>query len=145
MFLVSACLAGYNCRYDGGNCYNKDICDMVNNGLGIPVCPEVIGGLSIPRNPVEIIQKNGDIKIKDKDGKNYTEQILKGAQDCLNFAKLNNIKVAILKSKSPSCGFGQVYNGKFNGSLIKGNGITSELLSKNDIKIYNEYNYKDLL
>ena len=145
MFLVSACLAGVNCRYDGGNCYNKDIYEMVNKGLAIPICPEIIGGLPTPREPMETMDNNVYTKIIDKDGNNYTELMLKGADECLRFAKLNNVKVAILKSKSPSCGFGQVYNGEFNGSLIKGNGITSELLAKNGIKIYNEYNYSDVL
>lgn len=145
MILVSACLAGYNCRYDGENCRNSKIAELVKNHNAIPVCPEVLGGLLTPRNPMEIvINDNKNISVLDNKGNDLTEQMLKGAYECLKIAKLNKVSYAILKSNSPSCGYGQIYNGTFTGILKEGNGITSQLLKDNGIEIYNEKNFEEL-
>jgi uncharacterized protein YbbK (DUF523 family) len=145
MILVSACLSGYNCRYNGSNCTNVEIKNLVKDGKAIPICPEVLGGLSTPREPMEIVIKNNDVCILDKYGNDYTYAVKKGSAECLKLAKLYNINHAVLKSKSPSCGFGEIYDGTFKDKLVNGNGITGQLLKDNGIKIYNEINYKEYL
>jgi len=139
MYLVSACLAGINCRYDGKNGYNEKIADLVNSGKALAVCPEVLAGLGIPRERTEITNTPSDGKcVFSISGKNLTKAFNEGAEKTLALAKINGIKTAIMKSKSPSCGFSKIYDGTFSGKLIKGNGITSELLSNNGITIYTE-------
>ena len=146
--LISACLCGVNCKYNGGNNFNKDIKTLYDEGKAILICPEALGGLKTPRTPREITFGTGiDVlegraKVLSKVGVDSTIAFIKGAKEALKIAKENNIKVAILKAKSPSCGNGYIYNGKFNGKLIEGNGVASELLIKNGIKVYNEKNYK---
>lgn len=139
--LISACLLGVNCRYDGGGKLINQIDRLKEKYNLIPVCPEVYGGLETPREPAEII----DGKVINREGKDVTENFIKGANATLHLAKLYNCKYAILKERSPSCGYGEVYDGKFSGNLVKGNGITAELLSKNGIKIIGESEIGDLL
>ena len=145
--LVSACLCGLNCKYNGGNNLNEDIKKLYDEGKAILVCPEVLGGLLTPRTPREIVNGDGkkvlsgEAKVISKEEEDTTEAFLKGAKEALKIAKENNIKVAILKAKSPSCGKGLIYSGDFNGKLIEGNGVTSELLIQNGIKVLNEKNY----
>ena len=134
MILISACLAGVNCRYDGGNCYNEKIMELVKNGEAILVCPEQLGGLSTPRVPAEII--NG--KVISKDGIDVTEEYKKGATEVLKLAKCLNINKAIFKSKSPSCGCGIIYDGTFSGNKVTGNGITTQVLLDNGINVITE-------
>lgn len=141
MIIVSACLAGINCRYDGGNNLNKEIRDMVVRGEAMPVCPEQLGGCPTPRPPVEILKGTGaDVldgrcRVVKKDGNDVTQQFIKGANEVLKIAKLIGAKKAILKSKSPSCGFGKIYDGTFEGVLAEGNGVTAELLKRNGIEV----------
>jgi len=134
MKIVSACLAGINCRYDGKSCENKKVVELVRQGEAIPVCPEQLGGLSTPREKHEI--KNG--KVISESGKDRTEEFSRGAQEALKTAKLACCKEAILKSKSPSCGNGKIYDGTFSGKLIDGDGIFTKLLKQNKISIKNE-------
>lgn len=139
MYLVSSCLAGVNCRYDGGNSKNNVICKLVKLGEAIAICPEQLGGLPTPRTSCEIvIDKSGNKKVISKEGKDFTKEFLEGAEKTLAIAKAIGIKKAILKSKSPSCGCKFVYDGTFSGNLIEGNGLAAELLIKNDIKVYTE-------
>lgn len=139
MYLVSSCFAGVNCRYDEKNNENKIILKLVKEGKAIPVCPEQLGGLPTPRVPCEIIiDENGNKKIVNKDGKDLTKEFIEGAEKTLAIAKAKGIKKAILKSKSPSCGCGLVYDGTFSGTLVKGNGLTTELLIKNGFEVYTE-------
>jgi len=145
MILISACLLGINCKYSGGNNKIKELKDLLKNETLIPVCPEQLGGLETPRNPSEIIIKNGEKFVVDKNGNDVTLQFLKGAEETLKIVNIFNIKEAILKSNSPSCGFGSVYDGTFSGKLIKGDGITSALLKSKNINIYNEINYFEKL
>ncbi|WP_407312398.1 DUF523 domain-containing protein [Desulfosporosinus sp. SB140] len=145
MYLVSACLAGINCRYDGKNTKIAEIEELVKDGKAISICPEVIAGLNTPRDSCEIvITDDGTKKVISKDNKDFTLAYRDGAQKTLNIAKIIGINTAILKAKSPSCGCGQVYDGKFSGNLINGNGITAELLLINNIKIYTEENFKEI-
>lgn len=134
MKLVSACLAGIKCRWDGDSRPCEKVMELVRQGKAIPVCPEQLGGLTTPRTPAE---QRGD-KVFTKDGKDVTAEFKKGAEEALKIAKLANCKEAILKSKSPSCGFGKVYDGTFSGNLTKGDGVLAALLKKNNIKIITE-------
>ena len=139
MILISACLLGTKCQYNGENDFTKELLEFLKNkGEFIAVCPEVLGGLSIPRDGAEII---GD-KVKTVNGKDVTKEFLNGAEKVLKIAKENNIDLAILKAKSPSCGVDTIYDGTFSRKLIEGDGITAALLRKNGIKVMTE---KDLI
>lgn len=141
MYIVSACLCGINCRYSGDDNLNEDALELFKEGKAIPVCPEQLGGLETPRPPAEISIGtakdilNGNGKVIDKNGRDVTKSFVKGAYETLKIAKEIGCKKAILKSKSPSCGCGRIYNGEFNGTLINGNGITAELLIENGIDV----------
>ncbi len=145
MILVSACLLGINCKYSGGNNKIQGIQELLKDEILIPVCPEQLGGLETPRNPSEIILINGKKNVVDKKGNDVTLQFIKGGEETLKIAKMYNIEKAILKSNSPSCGCGSIYDGTFSGRLVKGDGITAALLKSNNIKIYNETNYLEKL
>ncbi|MNO63874.1 hypothetical protein D3C76_545930 [compost metagenome] len=141
MILVSACLAGVNCRYDGKNTYREELQKLIESGKAVLVCPEQLGGLSTPRNPAEI---RGDLVIDNK-GNDVTEQFTKGAHETMKIAKLMNCKAAILKKNSPSCGFGEIYDGTFSGIKKKGNGLTGDILDKHGIKVFNEENFHEAI
>ncbi|MBU1888318.1 MAG: DUF523 domain-containing protein [Candidatus Omnitrophica bacterium] len=140
MILVSACLAGVNCTWDGKNRLSPEIKKMVDNGLAVAICPEAAGGRSIPRTRTEIKGGSGEdvlegrAKVYDENGADITEEFLKGAQAALSMVKKFGIKEAILKSKSPSCGTGLVYDGGFKGTLIPGDGVTTALLKKAGVR-----------
>lgn len=129
--LVSACLFGVNCKYNGKNNENEKIIKLLKNCNVILACPEQLGGLATPRTPAEIIDNN----VITKDGIDVTSEYTKGAIETLNIAKKFNVTKAILKSKSPSCGKDKIYDGTFSSTLTNGNGITTELLLKNDIEV----------
>ena len=132
---MSACLLGIKCRWDAKSKPCQKAIELFKKGNILPVCPEQLGGLSTPRIPQEI-QKDG--KVINKEGKNVTENFKRGAEEVLRLVKIVNAKEFIGKSKSPSCGFGKTYDGTFSGNLIMGNGITSDLLHKNGVKIITE-------
>lgn len=134
MKIVSACLAGINCRYDGGSKANQKVIELVKKGEAIPVCPEQLAGLTTPRTPTE--EKDG--KIITKDGKDLTKEFQEGAQKALKIAKSSNCKEAILKSKSPTCGCGKIYDGSFSGKLVEGDGVFTKLLKENNISVVTE-------
>jgi len=134
MKLCSACLLGIKCRYDGQSALNEKVVELSKEEKLLPVCPEVLGGLPIPRDQAEI--KNN--KVITKSGKDITSFFEKGANEILKTAKSFDIKEAILKQRSPSCGCGQIYDGTFSGKTIKGDGVTTALLKKNGIKVINE-------
>jgi len=139
MILISACLLGINCQYNGDSDFTKELLELLKNkGEFIAVCPEVLGGLPIPRDAAEII---GD-KVKTVNGKDVTKKFLSGAKKVLKIAKENNVNLAILKAKSPSCGVGVIYDGTFSRKLIEGDGVTAALLRKNKIRVITE---KDLI
>lgn len=147
MIIVSACLAGVNCRYNGGNNTDDRVLEIVKDGRAMLVCPEQLGGLTTPREPAEIVDNGkGDKKVMTKLNQDVTKEFIKGAEETLNITKMLNSTIAILKSRSPSCGFGEIYDGSFSGKKKKGNGFTAELLSLNGIKVYTEENLpNDLL
>lgn len=134
MIIVSACLAGMHCRYDGGEKSNNEVIRLVAEGKAIPVCPEQLGGLPTPRLPCEIV--NG--KVMRKDGMDVTAEFERGAQDALTLAKLSGAKSAILKAKSPSCGAGFIYDGSFSGSVIPGDGVFAALCRQNGLSLQTE-------
>lgn len=144
MKLVSACLIGIKCRYDGKSNLNRKCLKLFKKGELIPVCPEQLGGLPTPRSPQQIQKGTGEdvlkgkCKVKNKIGKNVTKKFIKGAKETLKIAKALDAKKAILKARSPSCGCGEIYDGTFSGKLIKGNGVTTALLKRNKIKVYTE-------
>lgn len=131
MKIVSACLAGVHCRYDCKSQSRVEIESMVQSGEAIPVCPEQMGGLSTPRLPAERIAD----KVMAVNGSDVTIQYQTGAQEALNLAKLCGASEALLKSKSPMCGSGKIYDGTFTGNLKQGDGVFAELLKKNGIKV----------
>lgn len=136
MYLVSACLAGINCRYDGKNNLDTEILKLVNEGKAIPVCPEQLGGLTTPRIACEMQSfSNQERKIINKDGIDKTYAFALGAERTLAIAKALGIKKAILKAKSPSCGCGTIYDGSFTKQLIDGDGVTAAVLKANGITI----------
>jgi len=138
MILVSACLVGLNCKYNGGNNFNEKIFNLVKEGKAIIVCPEQLGGLTTPRLPSEIKIINGKKYVIRNDGYDVTKEYERGANEVLRLAKELNISKAILKSKSPSCGCGIIYDGTFTGKKISGNGITTSLLIENGIEVITE-------
>jgi len=137
--LVSACILGIYCRYDGSEIKNDLIAEKIGEHNLIPICPEQLGGLKTPREPSEI--KNG--KVYAKNGTDITANYIKGANEALKIAKMFNCKIAILKDRSPSCGAKKLYDGTFSGKLIEGNGITAELLSQNGITVILESEAKN--
>ncbi len=139
--IVSACLLGCNCKYSGSNNKNDDVISLEKYFDLVSVCPECFGGLPTPREPSEIV---GD-KVMSKSGDDVTEQFVKGAQDALYIAKECNAQLAILKERSPSCGFGKIYDGTFSGKLCDGNGITADLFDKNEIRVYGENQVKKVI
>jgi len=132
--IVSACLLGNKVRYDGNDSYKEEIAALKEKYDLIPVCPEVLGGLMIPRDPAEI---NGNL-VLTKTGKDVTMNFKAGAETVLEMCKTSSVSKAIMKSKSPSCGKGMIYDGSFSKILTPGNGVTVELLMNNNIIVYTE-------
>lgn len=143
-FLISACLAGYNCTYKGKNKLKASIKKLVDSGAAIPVCPEVMGGLPVPRENSEIVGGGGVDVLRKKarvisiSGKDLTSHYLLGADLILRLAAQHKIKEAILKSKSPACGSGRSYDGSFRRRLTAGDGVLTALLRKHRIKVRTE-------
>lgn len=136
-YLVSACLTDEKCRYDGKVLVSKKIKDLVDSNKAISVCPEVLGGMDVPRLPCEI-QDNKVININSEDKTNYFND---GAAKVLEIAKIYSIEKAILKEKSPSCGSNCIYDGNFDGKLIPGEGLTTKLLRKNGILVISDEDF----
>ena len=137
--MVSACLLGDNVKYNGDNNKNQELIKFLKDYEVIKICPEVMGGLSIPRVPSEILND----KVFNKDGHDVTNYFNDGARKVLELAKKEDVKVAILKERSPSCGSIFIYDGTFTSQVIKGEGITTKLLKENNITVLNENNYHE--
>ena len=138
MKIVSACLVGIKCRRDGDLRPCPRVIDLIKHGKAIPICPEQLGGLTTPRLPAE---QKGD-KVLRKNKKDVTAEFRRGAEIGLKLAQMVNCKEAILKSKSPSCGSGEIPDGTFSGKLIKGDGVFAALLKKHKIKVLTEKEIK---
>lgn len=139
IYLISACLLGINCRYNGSSSRITELDSLLDSGRLVPVCPEVLGGLSTPREACEIIaQADGSVKVMSEKGVDCSLEFRTGAQKVLEVCKVCGVEKVILKANSPSCGCGNIYDGTFTGKLIEGNGLTSQLLIENGIEVYNE-------
>ncbi len=149
MYLISACLLGVKCKYSGGDNSSKRLIELNKEESFIPVCPEQLGGCPTPRPPSEICGGcgadvlNGKCRVKTITGEDVTEQFIKGAEETLGIAKIYDAKKAILKARSPSCGFCSIYDGTFSGTVREGSGVTAELLKRNGIEVYTEENYDE--
>lgn len=132
--LVSACLLGVACRYDGKSKPVDEVIALGEKYCLIPVCPEILGGLPTPRVPCEI--SNG--RVMSRYGEDKTAEYTRGAEEVLRLARLFNCDTAILKKKSPACGCGEIYDGSFSGILVQGDGACAALLKKSGINILNE-------
>ena len=121
---VSACLLGENCKYSGGNNYSERVIEYIKGHEVVSICPEVLGGLPIPRDPAEIV----DGVVKHKDGSSVDKEFRDGAKKALEILKDKGAELVILQSRSPSCGVDSIYDGTFSGKLIPGNGVFVELL-----------------
>ena len=139
--LVSACLLGINCRYAGDGKRMEGLDRLMNRAQLIPVCPEIYGGLPTPRTPAE---RRGD-RVINRDGADVTAQYGRGAEEALKLASLFDVKCALLKERSPSCGSGEIYDGSFTGRRIAGDGVTAELLKKRDIRVFGETELDELV
>lgn len=135
--LISACLMGFNCKYSGGNNIlpEQELASLRQRYRLIPVCPEAAGGLPIPRVPSE---RRGE-RVVTRDGRDVTEEFRKGAEIAAILVKKYQIRRALLKSNSPSCGCGTIYDGSFSGILIRGDGLTAEYLKQIGVRISGEF------
>ena len=140
--LVSACLIGNNCKYNGGNNKKEKIIEYLKDKEIILVCPEVMGGMDVPRLKSEIVVNEKDLKVINEKGKNVTSFFVKGANIALRRAIANGVKVAILKEKSPSCGYKKVYDGNFSGTKVDGSGVFTRMLLEKGIKILTEEDFE---
>ena len=139
--LISACLLGVSCRYDGKSKPNENVIKLMEKYELVPVCAEIMGGLPTPRVPAEI---SGE-KVITKDGRDVTEEYIKGAEEVLRLGKLFGAKKALLKEKSPSCGSGIIHNGKFDGGFVPGFGKTAKLLAENGFEVFGESQIEKLV
>ncbi|MBM7622566.1 DUF523 domain-containing protein [Sporohalobacter salinus] len=151
MLAVSSCLLGCDCKYNGGNNEDERIIKLSEVKPVIPICPEKLGQLPIPRPPAEI--RNGDgadvldgkARVVNKQGKDVTNEFIEGAYQALQQIRMNGITTAVLKSRSPSCGKGRIYTGDFSGELKDGHGVTTALFKRNGIQVYTEEDIEKLL
>lgn len=148
--IVSACLLGVNSCYDGRNRANKKVIEFCKKFNTLVICPEILGGLPVPRPPAEIVKGDGNSvlarkgKVVNREGEDVTEYFLRGAKEVLKIAKSKKVKFAILKARSPSCGSGWIYDGSFSGKLKKGDGVSSAILKRNGINVFTEEEVRKL-
>lgn len=139
--IISACLCGLPCRYDGKACLVPALAALYESGEALAVCPEAEGGLPAPRPPCEL--RNG--RSLTKDGADCTEAFVAGAERVLAMAREHGITRAILKEKSPSCGSSFIYDGTFSGRVIRGQGLAAALLARHGFELASEENFQDFL
>lgn len=133
-YIISACLCGEPCRYDGTGRAIPELVSLVAGGLAVAFCPEVAGGLPTPRPPCEVLAG----RVIFRDGKDCSQAFAEGARAALRLAREHGIRAAILKERSPSCGVRVVYDGTFSGRLVPGMGLTAALLAADGITLYSE-------
>ena len=122
--LVSACLLGENCKYNGGNNYNPAVAEFVKDKEVLPICPEMMAGMGCPRIPIEIV----DGVLMDRDGNNVDAAMRKAVEQAMEMIRKEDIQCAVLQSRSPTCGVNQIYDGSFTGKLIEGSGVLAQAL-----------------
>ncbi|MBW4080214.1 DUF523 domain-containing protein [Paenibacillus sp. S150] len=144
MIIVSSCLAGLKVRYNGTACLDEAIQKLLDAEQAVAVCPELLGGFSTPREPAEIVGGDGDAvldgtaRVMDRLGNDVTPMYIQGARETLEAARRYAAATVVLKENSPSCGSSMIYNGKFAGRKIPGQGVTSALLRRNGIEVISE-------
>ena len=142
MVIISSCLAGIPCRYDGKATTDAECMELVKTGKAKTACPELMGGLIAPREPCEIAGGDGhDVlagraRVLNKKGEDVTEEFVAGAKKFLDYLQMEGADMVYLKAKSPSCGVGIIYDGTFSGKLKAGDGVLAALLKQNGIKLY---------
>ena len=141
VLLMSACLMGVNCRYDGGGKTLPELSQLMERYHVVPVCGEVLGGMTTPRVPSERVGE----RVLDREGKDVTENFHRGAAEVLRLARLYGAEKALLKERSPSCGSGEIYDGTFSGGKTAGWGITAQLLRDSGVAVYGESRVSELL
>lgn len=139
--LISACLMGVHCRYDGGGKTLPELDELMRLAQLVPVCPEIMGGLPTPRTPAERV---GD-RVLMRDGTDVTDAFCRGAQEACHLAKLYGAQLAVLKERSPSCGSDMVYDGSFSGKIVPGWGVAGEKLRENGLEVYGESRVGELI
>ena len=122
--LVSACLLGENCKYNGGNNYSPVVAEFLKDKEVLPICPEMMAGMSCPRTPIEIV----DGVLMDRDGNNVDAAMREAVAKVMEMIRKEDIQCAVLQSRSPTCGVNQVYDGTFSGKLISGSGVLAQAL-----------------
>ena len=149
--LVSACLLGERVRYDGGDCRQSGLLKQwQDEGRLIPICPEVAGGLPVPRPPAEIVSGDADAVlsgcgvVQRKSGEDVTDAFVDGAERALAQCMRHHIKLAVLKEGSPSCGVSRVNDGTFSGMKVEGEGVTARLLNRHGITVFSEFEVDQL-
>lgn len=139
--LVSACLLGVNCRYNGEGALMPEVRTLMDCAELIPVCPEILGGLPTPRPPAE----RGEDRVRTCVGGDVTEAYARGAAATLHLARLFGARFALMKERSPSCGAGEIYDGSFQHIRVAGNGVAAEALMENGVRVYGESRVRELL
>lgn len=157
MIGVSACLCGFNCKYDGYNNLDTKLKSLYNEGKVILICPEVLGGLLIPREPSEILINEEDListyesvkskksKVMSKSGEDVSANFIIGTDECVNILEGEDIDFIVLKEKSPSCGVNYIYNGNFEQKVIKGEGVLTSRLREIGYKVVSENEFRNML
>ncbi|MDA7028312.1 DUF523 domain-containing protein [Bacillus sp. CLL-7-23] len=151
MILVSSCLAGIECRYNGTHCNVEKLNKLIKENKAVTACPELLGGFQTPREPAEIADGktgedvlNGNAVIFTKSGEDVTDLYLIGAYKTLELAREIQVDTVVLKENSPSCGSGYIYDGSFSGSKIVGNGVTAALLKREGFRVISEQQIDEL-
>ena len=126
MLLVSACLLGENCKYNGGNNYNAAVAEFVKDQDVLTVCPELMAGLGCPRTPIEIV----DGVLMDRNGNNVDAAMREAVAKVMEMIRKEDIQCAVLQSRSPTCGVNQIYDGSFSGKRIPGSGVLAQALQQ---------------
>lgn len=138
-YVVSGCLAGLCCRYDGGSNPCSEVVRLVEAGLAVPVCPESLSGLPVPRPPCEQVKETGGrLRVISRTGEDVTHAFERGAERALQKALATGSREAILKARSPSCGVGKVYDGSFSHTLRAGDGLWARLLREAGFRLWTE-------
>ena len=138
-YIVSACLAGERCRYDGGDNTCAFVVRLVEEGRAVPACPEILGGLETPRSPCE---RSGN-RVVNRDGQDVTGAFERGAALAVELARKNACTAAIIKSRSPSCGFDRIYDGSFSHTFCAGDGVWAEMLRAEGFALFSELSLPD--
>ena len=139
--LISACLLGVRCRYDGASKVHPEVQALMERHTLVPVCPEQLGGLPTPRIPAE---RQGET-VRTREGGDVTEAYCRGGKEALRLCRMFECEAAVLKERSPSCGSGEIYDGSFTGTLTAGDGVTAQLLKAHGIPVYGESQIDQLL